>query len=29
MEKDENRLQLKKQIKSLDLTREVMTGEDT
>ena len=29
MEKDENRLQLKKQIKSLDLTHEVMTGEDT
>ena len=29
MEKDENRLQLKKQIKSLDLTWEVMTGEDT
>lgn len=29
MEKDENRLQLKKQIKSLDLTCEVMTGEDT
>lgn len=29
MEKDENRLQLKKKIKSLDLTCEVMTGEDT
>lgn len=29
MEKDENRSQLKKQIKSLDLTCEVMTGEDT
>lgn len=29
MEKDENRLQLNKQIKSLDLTCEVMTDEDT